>query len=298
MNAKIPQDKLGIGRRSDMTEWTRGMTMAQKVELAVKKIEEGCARLTSSEEWKRYLEVQAKFHRYSFNNAMLILLQCPYAIQVAGYKTWQKLGRQVKVGEKGIRIFAPRTYKEEIVMEDGTVEVRENRYYVVVCVYDISQTDGKELPTVCQRLEGATLGELWDKLCQVAEKAGLKVEVCSTHGLNGYYDRDTSTIAVEAANDLDQRTKTLVHELAHAKLHGDSEEPVSREQGEFEAESVAYVVLQALGYDSGQYSFGYVAGWIGAENVTQQIKVSATRIHAAAKYILDSLEEGEVTNAA
>lgn len=242
----------------------------------------GIEKLLSSDNWKRYLSVQARFHNYSFNNTMLIMIQCPEATRVAGFKSWIKLNRMVRKGEKAIWILAPMSKKE---IDAQGIEKQKMIGFRTVPVFDISQTDGEELPEVCHKLSGEADSVIYDNLVKVATGIGFKVSMEILDGPNGYCNHGTKQIVIESRNDSIQQTKTLAHELGHAIMHETSYE---RHLMELEAESVAYIVCANLGIESDDYSFGYVAGWAG-EKAVDNIKASAKVIIKTANQILDGM---------
>jgi hypothetical protein len=253
------------------------------------RLAEGIANLTSSEEWRRYLEFQGRFHGYSFNNVLLIAAQCHEATQVAGFRAWQKLNRFVRKGEKAIWIIAPIIDRRGDTT-DGAAEhgVRGFRF---VPVFDVSQTEGRELPGVCSRLLGDDPCGLFARLLGVAGHLGFVVEDHEFAGnINGDCSHAERRIRIEIRNEPIQRAKTLAHELAHALLHESFDD---RALAELEAESAAYVVCSAEGIDSGEYSFGYVATWAGGGGqAIAGIKSSCGRIQRAAATILSSSSPG------
>jgi hypothetical protein len=258
----------------------------------------GVSELTKSGEWERYLAYQAAFHRYSFGNVVLIASQCPHASQVAGFGTWRALGRTVRRGQHAIWILAPlrrRSADDQIddlrhgrSRSSGTVGFRP------VAVFDISQTQGVAPPAVVHRLTGSGGSDVFPVLCSIAGAFGYAVEDATLDGIsNGECDFDRRVIRVEVANSPLQRTKTLVHEIAHARLHEHEED---RALAELEAESVAFVVCRAIGLDTAAYSFGYVASWAGSGDAAiATIKASGARISRTASALIDLLfEEGTV----
>jgi antirestriction protein ArdC len=253
----------------------------------VEKLAAGISNLTSSEEWRRYLDFQSKFHRYSFNNVLLIAAQCHGATQVAGFKAWQKMNRFVRKGEKAIWILAPMVYKQTNA-EDGE-DHRVIRGFRWVPVFDVAQTDGEQLPALCNRLDGDDPAGHYTTLLGVARSIGFSVEDHEFDGsTNGDCSHSERCIRVETRNTPAQRVKTLAHEIAHALLHETCD---SRALAELEAESTAYVVCQALGIDSSDYSFGYVASWAGGgEQAIAGIKASCERIQHTAAVILRAFE--------
>jgi len=253
----------------------------------IAQLNEGIANLTTSEEWIRYLDIQSRFHRYSFGNVLLICQQFHEATQVAGFHAWHKIGRFVRKGEKAIFILAPMVYRNAET-DDGDDE-RVVRGFKWVGVFDVSQTDGEELPEVCHRLAGDDPQGLYGQLVAVANSIGFSVV---DHDFNGSTNGDCChadhRIRVEVTNSPAQRVKTLAHEIAHAYLHAEYKD---RRLAELEAESTAYVVCQSLGLETGDYSFGYVATWAGSgDEATAGIKASCERIQKTATTILSSFE--------
>lgn len=248
---------------------------------------EGIEGLTTSEAWRAHLDVQRRFHRYSFSNSLLIYAQDPAASRVAGFTTWKRLGRSVRRGERAIWILAPMLAKRARLGDD------EERRGIVgfrpVPVFDVAQTDGEPLPEVCTTLRGDDPGTWLDRLTSCAGQLGYAVEFTDLPGAtNGDCTFARRRIRVERRNERAQQVKTLAHELAHALLHeGVDDRPLV----ELEAESTAYVVCRTFGFDTGEYSFGYVAGWAGGgPEAVARITESGGRIQRAAAVMLESLE--------
>jgi hypothetical protein len=285
----------------------------------IEKLAEGIADLTSSGKWKRYLEFQSRFHRYSYGNAMLIASQRGDATLVAGFAAWRRLNRCVRKGERAIWILAPMVHRKKMG-DDGEGdpsrtgrdrsdavpgdrgrtggdaravwnpgEIGAVRGFKFVPVFDVAQTDGEELPTVCDRLIGDDPLDLYETLVDVAGSIGFRVEDHRfMSGTNGDCSHAERRIRVESGNLPAQRVKTLVHEIAHAMLHAQFD---NRALAELEAESIAYVVCHALGIDSGGYSFGYVTTWAGGgERAIAAIRASCDSIQKAASPILRLVE--------
>jgi hypothetical protein len=257
----------------------------------------GIAELTTSEKWTQYLDVQSKFHRYSPNNVMLILMQNPYATRVAGYNAWKALDHQVLAKESALRILAPMKYKKDDAPEGE--EAREIRGFKLVPVFDISQTEGPDLPDIVSKLEGLAPEGVFVKLTEFAQGIGFRVERPESldSGANGDTTHSEGRIRVVSTNSEAQQAKTLAHEIGHALLHDPGVEAtneLARGLKELEAESTAYVICTALGMDTSDYSFGYVAGWAGgAPEAIQGIKASTRRIQKAATAVLKTFEVGE-----
>lgn len=265
----------------------------------MKTLETGVTNMFSSEEYKRYLDTMLKFHDYSANNCIMIAMQRPDATLVAGYVDWKKkFHRNVKEGEKGIRIFAPAPYKvkkiEEVENPDGTKEEVESEVrveaYRPVYVYDISQTEGKELPELCHELKGSV--DEFEKVKEAIED----IVACPItfeeirSGAKGYYSIAENKIVIKKDMPEVQTVKTMVHELAHSIMHCDTEvnKRINRNEKEVQAESVAYIVSSYLGLDTSEYSFGYIGSWSKNKEVTE-LKESAKIIKDTSKDIIDSL---------
>jgi hypothetical protein len=253
----------------------------------------GVAELTTSDRWREFLDVQSRFHSYSFLNTLAIQLQRPDATRVAGFNTWRRLGRQVRRGEKGLAILAPITRRIRLDQEgDEQVIAGAPSTFRVVHVFDVAQTDGKELPSICERLDGEGAGGAYTRLVAVAHSLSYTVEEdYLPGGRNGDCSFEARRIRVEVTNSEVQQVKTLAHEIAHSMLHEGFDD---RALAELEAESVAFIVCRALGIDSASYTFGYVAGWAGggAEAVAA-IKAAGARIQRTADAILRVAEAGE-----
>ena len=250
----------------------------------------GIANLTSSTDWQHYLDFQSRFHRYSFGNVLLIAAQCHEATRVAGFNAWRKMNRFVRKGEKAIWILAPMVYKTADA-EDGESD-RVIRGFKFVGVFDVAQTDGEELPSICNRIDGEDPAGHYAQLITVAQSIGFTVEDHEFGGsTNGDCSHTDHRIRVETQNTPAQRVKTLAHEIAHALLH---ESYDNRALAELEAESTAYVVCSSLGLDTSDYSFGCVANWAGGgDEAIAGIKASCERIQKTAASILRSFEEDE-----
>jgi N-terminal domain of anti-restriction factor ArdC/IrrE N-terminal-like domain len=283
-------------------------------------LKRGVESLGESGVWMRYLKMQSRFHAYSFHNTLLILLQFPSATRVAGYKTWLSLGRQVRKGERGIAILVPHIRRgraevgevdDETIDSNALLNDSANGYantaprisFGLGYVFDISQTDGKPLPEVCLSLSGDDHA-LCRRLDEIIVRRGIAVsEVIREQiaGANGtcHYDKNGMPKAIYIADDLPplHKAKTRVHELAHALMHGDEEYRLHNPQSliETEAESVSYVVLQHFGFDSADFSFGYLLVFNGGnvEEVARALKASGTRIQATAEGIIDEIENLE-----
>ncbi len=250
-------------------------------------------KLTNSAGWRAWLVAASRFHRYSLNNQLLIACQRPDATRVAGYQAWRKLGRQVRRGEKGIRILAPmvrRVSEDQTNSDDAGVVHRVISGFRVVSVFDIAQTEGDPLPpSPIELLKGDGPKGVLDALKDVAHSEGLAVSWAdTTPGLNGFLDRNGRQIVISADLDPAAQVKTLAHELGHYFDPWLAEQPEGypshRGVCEVVAESVAYIVGDALALDTSAYSVGYVASW--ADGDTEKLLELAGRINKAADSIL------------
>jgi hypothetical protein len=283
-----------VHRISTNKEGHKMTTTTDRSELLAQ-LSEGIANLTTSDEWQRYLDCQSRFYRYSPNNVMLIAQQRHEATYISGFNAWKKHNRFVRKGEKAIWILAPMVYKQTDEKTDE--EQKVIRGFKWVPVFDIASTDGEDLPTICNKLDGDDPAGLFAHLIEVANSIGFTVEDAELPGsVNGDCSHSEHRIRVEITNSPAQRVKTLAHEIGHALLH---EKYDNRPLAEMEAESTAYVVCKALGLDTSDYSFGYVATWAGGgEQAIAGIKGSCVNIQKAAATILQSFEVGEREEAA
>lgn len=260
------------------------MTKGAETEELLAQLQAGVEKLTTGEEWQRMLDMSNRLHAYSFGNVLLINCQRPGATMVAGYKRWQELGRQVRRGEKSIRILAPVVVKKED--EDGN-EKRALVGFRGTGVFDVSQTDGPPLPDVrpCL-LDGDAPSGLWDALAGQVEGRGFVLERGPCGPANGLTDFTTRTVRVRDDVSPAQAAKTLAHELAHVLLHGPRHVQyfACRGRCEVEAESVAYIVAGWAGLPTDEYSFPYVAHWAGGD--WKQVQEAGTAVLEAARGII------------
>lgn len=275
------------------------------------KLEKGVKDVFQSDKYKQFLNVMAKFPRYSVNNTMLIMMQRPDAQLCQSFTGWKQMGRYVKKGEKGISILAPAPYKIEreqtkldekgrpVFDADGE-PVKEKvevtiRAFKVVKTFDLSQTDGKELPTIGpSELVGNIEG--YPKLLQALQKISpvpVSFELIDGDA-KGFYHLEDKKIVVQDGMSEVQTIKTLLHEMAHQKLHDKDNVPeakdISRNGKEVEAESVAYVVCQHYGINTSDYSFSYVAGWSEGKE-TPELKASLDKIRQTASEFIYQIDQ-------
>ena len=222
-------------------------------------VEQACRELLSSDGWRRFAETRATFHRYSFGNCMLIAIQAPAATQVAGFKTWQGLGRQVRKGERSIRILAPMAVKERDAAGDETGD----RFTVfrAVPVFDIAQTDGEPLAQPPREpVTGDSHAAYVERLEQYARTLGYSVDREELDAAGGYCDARNKRIVVSTNIDAaNAEVRVLVHELAHALGVGYAE--YGREVAEVIVETATVIVCGSIGLDTSGESIPYIAGW-------------------------------------
>lgn len=279
--------------------------MEEQVKKLMDELVDGVRGVFSCEKYQNYLRIMAKFHHYSCNNSLLIYLQKPDASYVAGYQTWkQKFGRNVKKGEKGIQILAPVTYK--VPGEEKTTDEQEgaeNLFYMlrgfhVVHVFDISQTEGRDLPTIIEDLSGEMedFPSFFDAVCGISP-VPVMMEPMSTD-TDGYYSPDMHKIAIREGMSESQTAAALIHELSHAMLHNREQIEAGqaltgirkdRQTQEVEAESVAFAVNSYFGNRTDANSFGYIASWSSGKGLPELL-ASLSTIQMTAEDIIQKIE--------
>ena len=289
---------------------------AEKLKEITDRLEQGITELFDSERYKEYLRVMSKFHNYSFNNTLLIAMQKPDASLIAGFTAWKnQFQRNVKKGEKGIKIIAPSPFKikqetekidpqtqKPVIGRDGKPVTDEKEItipaYKVVSVFDVSQTEGKELPDIAVDALTGDVEQYSDFFTALEKTSPVPIGFEKIEGgAHGYYHLEDKRIALDEGMSELQTLKTAIHEIAHAKLHDidlnapkDEQQPrVDRRTREVEAESVAYTVCQHYGLDTSDYSFGYVAGWSSGRELAE-LKSSLETIRSAAADIINSID--------
>lgn len=247
--------------------------------------------LVDSAAWTRYLDALASFHRYSWRNVLLIAIQRPDATKVAGYQAWRKLGRQVRKGEKSIRIMGGRTVaiEDESDPDNGKSFVR----YFPTSVFAYEQTDAIEgaddVLALTHRLDAADDAQVYERTAAWLTAQGWDVAREPMPGqLDGYTVHETRRVRIDASLSPADAAATILHEAAHAILHEDTTDYVAhRGQAEVEAESVAYVVGRLLGMDTSPSSVGYIAGWSKGDR--EVIAASVTAVQDATHRLAEAL---------
>jgi len=289
-------------------EKTKTNTAAERVKELTDKLEAGVKEVFESEQYKNYLNAMSKFHSYSFGNVMLILMQCPNASLVAGFHKWKKdFGRTVKKGEHGIMILAPCPQKKfidrEIEKPDGTKEIESvlvvRQRFKVAYVFDVSQTEGRELPSYgVDKLTGDV--QNYDEFYKAIESvAPVPVELRpATDHSEGCYNHKEQKIYINEGLSQVQTISVMIHEASHAILHAlpvENGEIVGKHEKdrrtrEVEAESVAYVVCQHFGIETGDSSFAYVTSWSKNKELPE-LKASLECISKTASKMIEDITE-------
>lgn len=312
----IPKDPPDKTSENDVAEPPKTFTKSKdKVKEITDKLESGIKELFEGEKFKEYLDTMSKFHNYSFNNTMLIAMQKPDATLVAGFNSWKnKFERSVNKGEKGIQIFAPAPYKIKkeqtkldpdtdlpVLGKDGKPIKEEVEVTIpafkVVSVFDVSQTSGKELPTLGADELSGNVKDYEKFFNAVREASPVPIKFAEIDGTaKGFYHHEDKSITIKENMSEVQTIKTAIHEIAHAKLHdrdlkkSDVDKPKDRSTEEVEAESIAYTVCQHFGIDTSDYSFTYVASW-GSGKDTPELKSSLETIRSTASELITAISD-------
>lgn len=275
----------------------------EKIKAALERIDTGLATINTDEDWLKFLSFQAQFYNYSFGNAMLIFSQNPNATYVKGYKAWNKLGRYVKKGSKGLAILAPCIRKVEVFKEpenknlyhDEEAEKEVKKVlsgFHIAYVYDIADTDGDDsmLPVLVTGLagNGEQEKEIYERLFTVISKVHCVQEVSGTAS-KGSFNLETKVISIREDLEYLQKIKTLLHEYAHLldfEMH--PEDDISRNRRELIAESVAFIVSLRLGLDTSRYSMSYIKSWLKDK---EELKIIADSVQKIAYTIITELAE-------
>lgn len=287
-------------------------------------LNDAISSLVSADGWRAMLRATiANLGRYSANNMILILAQCPHATQVRGRKEWNDHGRLIRKGEKALRIFAPMTVLEKDkdgapILDEQGKQLRRPLFKAVP-VFDISQTRPMEGDEEAQpestesayQLGGKTTGEvpaeLWERLEWHAKGHGYTVSLGVTAPADGFTRPATREVVIQASDPEAHRTVVLAHEVAHIECgHVADIEEYRKHRGrmECEAESVAFIVAGVAGVDTALTSVPYIAGWAGetAEEVRETLAAASDTVVRAAKAILATTapadEETEAEQAA
>lgn len=285
------------------TKTTGKAAKARKREAQIKELQAGIDKMVTDymngDGYIKWLQFVTRFHSYSLRNVMLIMSQRPTATRVAGYKTWLSMGRRVRKGEHGLRIVGYRPYRF-MIDEDGDPDdpknYRAGASYPLVSVFDISQTevvnadkwnsvsDGAD-----KRLTGEDAAGVFDRVQEWLTGEGWTVTLEPIAGeMNGYTAHETKRIVIDSGMAPAQRAKTILHEAAHAVMHGDVDYMHERARCEVEAESTSYIVASLIGMDTTQYSEHYLMSW-GART-PELFKETAAAVIKAVGMLCDGLK--------
>ena len=273
-------------------------------------LKEGMKNYLDSEQFKSFLDTMSKFHNYSLNNIHLLKMQNPNVSQVASFNKWKTdFDRTVKKGSKALKIWVPYQVKTKISANQNELsfspsenEMEEKEVTVTRFklgnVFDVSQTEGKELPKAINELTGDVKDyeDLYRaaKAVSMDNQVPISFEEIKRESTNGYYSPDENRIVIsKGLKGQEQILKTIFHEMAHADLHRGSNAQYGDDQyrkQELQAESVAYVVANHFGFDTSSYSFGYLAIWAkdknGFEDMVEQLQV----VQKEAKSLIDRMD--------
>ena len=273
-------------------------------------LKEGMKNYLDSEQFRSFLDTMSKFHNYSLNNIHLLKMQNPNVSHVASFNKWKTdFERTVKKGSKALKIWVPYQVKTKISanqnelsfspsengMEEKEVTVTR---FKLGNVFDVSQTEGKELPKAINELTGSVKDyeDLYRaaKAVSMDNQVPISFEEIKREGANGYYSPNENRIVIsKGLKGQEQILKTIFHEMAHSDLHRGSNAQYGDDQyrkQELQAESVAYVVANHFGFDTSSYSFGYLAIWAkdknGFEDMVEQLQI----VQKEAKSLIDRMD--------
>ena len=265
-------------------------------------LKNGINQYLDSSQYKLFLDAMSKFHRYSYKNIQLILAQNKNATLIASFNKWKKeFERSVLKGSKALKIWAPISYKakdkdgKELLDKNGKPIIKEG--FKLVPVFDVSQTDGKEIPKQIYELEEKMPRDDFVKLYKsIVATSPVPIKAIDPElykGVNGFYVPEEKYIGISKGMSADHTIKTLIHEITHATLHTNSQarfgDNVYRKQ-EFEAESVAYIVSKHFGINSSDYSFGYLASWTRQGHDIKQFEKSLSTIQSQARELINKID--------
>ncbi|MBQ3413855.1 MAG: hypothetical protein IJH39_00575 [Clostridia bacterium] len=261
------------------------------------KIVNNLQKIVDDGKYEQFLKFQkALKNKYSFNNLILIFSQFPEATHVAGKGKWLKLNRNVRKDAQKIFILAPipRNYKTKVKVIENGEEVEKEKIvqynaYRYTYVYDISQTEGDEIPLTCQKLEGNDKEELYEKLKQFSPVSVIEENL--ELGVNGYYSKSRKEIAIKQDLSINHKVKTLIHELTHC-MYDDFDYSKDRDLSEAFVESVTFIVADHFYLDTSGYSFNYVLKWVHGD--TQNVIDLGNKIQKSADDFIQKIENFEV----
>ncbi len=262
------------------------------------KVVDGIENIISSGEYKKFLKFSSSFYHYSFNNWILIFSQMKNASRVAGFKAWEKMGRKIKKGSKGIMIMYPmkQTYTKKIKGQESLIDKNNDKSnteekiefltYRATYVYDISQTTGKPLPLENKYLNSSSKEELYEFLKSYSKYPILEQNI--SNGAQGYWDTINKEIVLEKKLSIDDRVSVLLHEMTHS-LYDDFDYKEHRDLSEIFVESVAFIVADYFGLDTSMCSFNYITKW--SKGDIKPILELGSKIQKTSKDFIEKLEK-------
>ena len=261
------------------------------------KLVEGVEKIINNGEYEKFLKFSKNFHKYSFNNIVLIFSQNPNATMVAGFKAWQKMNRKLKKGAKGIQIMYPikRTYTKKIegqssLIEDSTdnKDTKQIEFFTYrpTYVFDISDTVGDPLPLDSGKINSDSMIDFFNFL---KEYSPYPIEEDELYGgCNGYWNSNNKKIVLKKWLSIDDKTSVLLHELTHA-FYDDFDYKENRDLSETFVESVAFIVADYFGLDTSSCSFNYITGW--ADGDIKKVIELGDKIQKSANDFIKKLED-------
>ncbi len=308
-------------KKTEVMQETEGKkTNKQRLKDITDSIENGIKELFDSDKYKQYLQTMSRFHRYSVNNQMLIYMQNPNATLVAGFNKWHdQFGRNVKKGEKGIKIIAPTPFKKKVeetkldpdtklpMLDDSGKPITEEKeiqipMFRVVSVFDVSQTAGKPLPQLASDLSGNV--QNYDAFMEAIKRSSaVPISFEPLNGMDGYFSLDEQKIVIREGMSEVQTVSALLHELAHSKLHNrkdrdeelksDEQETetskLNRNTEEVQAESISFAVCAYYGIKTDENSFGYIATW-SKDKEMPELKASLETINKTSNEMINNID--------
>lgn len=312
---------MAANKKTDVTqEAEEKKTNKQRLKDITDSIENGIKELFDSDKYKQYLQTMSRFHRYSVNNQMLIYMQKPDATLVAGFNKWHdQFGRNVKKGEKGIKIIAPTPFKKKVeetkldpdtmlpILDDNGKPVIEEKevqipMFRVVSVFDVSQTAGKPIPQLASDLSGNV--QNYDAFMEAIKRSSaVPIEFKPIDkNMDGYFSLDEQKIVIRKGMSEVQTVSALLHELSHSKLHNKNNEQVkdgeqteetakiNRNTEEVQAESISFAVCAYYGIETNENSFGYIASW-SKDKELPELKASLETINKTSSEMISDIDK-------
>ena len=296
-------EEMGVGKKEEVQEMDLPTALANKDYKFLKEhLERGIENYLDSDTYKKFLSCFSSFNDYSQKNMRLLLAQLPTATMVAKASDWKNLGRFPSKGTKALRIYGPNPeYKKDeegnYLKDDKGKKIPTGNIagWKLVPVFDVSQTHGKELPKPIYELtenfkEPKHFLSIFNAV-KSCTTASISLQEISREGVRGFYNRDTHSIVIRKGMNQYQTLKTEIHEVAHSILHQKASEFISKEQKEFEAESVAYIVCQNYGVDTSDYTFAYLSSWTNKGERITDFENSLKTITNTAREIIKKIDK-------